>query len=434
MASSLRDELASLKIDRDGPKHVGRPRRRPAGRRGSDGGGLGLRLLGVLLWLVPLSLLGAGGFFAYRQYQEIRSKPEVQVGLVQAMTAGEAEKLLSAKGYLKSRNQAMIGAKVPGRVMELHAEEGTRVKKGDVLAVLEHNDLDAQLESRKAMTARALADVQEARADLEYKRTKAERGRRLQNKNMSVSVEEQQQSNSAVDMGVAKLASLEAAVKLQQSQAREIEEALRNMTICAPFDGTVVEKPAELGEMITGGGMGSGLSIGRSSVLTLANLERMDVETDVAENLLSRIALGQPAEVSVSAVPSKHYRGRLRQIIPISDRARGTVKVKVEILDPDEHLFPELVATVHFLPDKAHQGPDVGKSHLFAPKSAVFEEGGHAHVWKLDAKNVARKTRVEVAVTNDDLARVESGLLAGDSVVLAPSKSLRDGETVKVAD
>ena len=115
----------------------------------------------------------------------------------------------------------------------------------------------------------------------------------------------------------------------------------------------------------------------------------MDVETDVAENLLSRIALGQPAEISVSAVPSKHYRGRLRQIIPISDRARGTVKVKVEILDPDEHLFPELVATVHFLPDKAHQGPDVGKSHLFVPKSALFEEGGHSHVWKVDAKDIA---------------------------------------------
>src|SRR5262249_13199 len=160
-------------------------------------------LLTLVLWLVPLSLLGAGGSFAYRQYQQIRSKPEVQVGLVQAMTTGEAEKLLSAKGYLKSRNQAMIGAKVPGRGMELHADEGRRVKKGQVLAILEHNDLDAQLESRKAMAARAQADVIEARADLEYKQTKADRARRLQNKNVSVSVEEMQQATSAVDMAIA---------------------------------------------------------------------------------------------------------------------------------------------------------------------------------------------------------------------------------------
>ncbi len=430
MASSLRDELASLKIERRGGD-PGRPRKRPGGRRGVDGGGVALRLLSMALWLIPLTLIGVGGYFGYKQYQAVRSKPEVTVGLVQTMTSGEAEKLLSAKGYLKSRNQAMIGAKVSGRVQSLGAEEGTKVKKGQVLAILEHNDLDAQLESRQAMMLRARADHEEAKADLEYKRTRAERNRRLQAKSISVSIEESQLATSAVDMAVAHVASLEATCRLQQSQVREVEEALRNMTITAPFNGTVVEKPAEVGEMITGGGMGS---TGRASVLTLANLDLMDVETDVAENLLSRIALGQPAEVSVSAVPGKHYRGRLRQIIPISDRARGTVKVKVEIVDPDEQLFPELVATVHFLPDKSHQGPDVGKSHLFVPKSAVFDEGGHAHAWKVDAKNTLRKTRVEIAPSNDELARVESGLNGGDSVVLNPAKTLHDGEAVKLAE
>ena len=113
----------------------------------------------------------------------------------------------------------------------------------------------------------------------------------------------------------------------------------------------------------------------------------MEVETDVAENLLSRIALGQPAEISVSAVPSKHYRGRLRQIIPMGDRTRGTVKVKVEILDPDEHLFPELVATVHFLPDKALKNPNASRPFLFVPKAAVFEENGHSYAWVVDGKS-----------------------------------------------
>ena len=421
MASSLRDELASLKIERRGGDFGPARKRRPGRRAGGSGAGLGL--LSLLIWLIPLSMVGVGAMFAYKQYQEIRSKPEVGVDQVQSMTSGEAEKLLSAKGYLKSRNQSTIGTKVAGRVQELFVEEGTKVKKGQVLAVLEHNDLDAQLESRMAMMLRARADIEEARADLEYKRSKADRAKRLQNKNMSVSTEELQQSNSSVDMCMAHIASLEAAAKLQQSQVREIQESLANMKIVAPFDGTVVERPADLGEMISGG-----------PVLTLANLAQMDVETDVAENLLSRIALGQPAEVSVSAVPGKHYQGRLRQIIPISDRARGTVKVKVEILDPDDQLFPELVATVHFLPDKSHRGADVGKSHLFLPKSALFEEGGHSQVWRVDAKNTLRKTRVEVVVTNDELARVESGLKAGDSVVRKPTPALRDGEIVKIAD
>jgi RND family efflux transporter MFP subunit len=420
MVNSLRDELASLKIERRDPQFGPLRKRRP-GRRAS-GGGAGLRLLSLVIWLIPLSIVGVGAGFAYKQYQGIRSKPEVSVGQVQSMTSGEAEKLLSAKGYLKSRTQSTIGTKVAGRVQELFVEEGSRVKKGQVLAILEHNDLDAQLESRKAMLLRARADIEEAKADLEFKRSKADRSRKLQSKNMSA-IEEVQQAISAVDMCSSHLASLEATAKLSQSQVREIEESLANMKIVAPFDGTVVERPADPGEMISGG-----------PVLTLANLGQMDVETDVAENLLSRIAIGQPAEVSVSAVPSKHYQGKLRQIIPISDRARGTVKVKVEITDPDEQLFPELVATVHFLPDKSHQGADVGKSHLFLPKSALFEEGGHSNVWRVDAKSMLRKTRVEVVVTNDELARVESGLKAGDSVVLAPTQALRDGEVIKVAD
>ena len=421
MSNSLRDELASLRIERRGGDYG--PARKPRPGRRARGAGAGLGLLSLMIWLIPLSMIGVGAFFAYKQYQEVRSKPEVNVGQVQSMTSGEAEKLLSAKGYLKSRDQSTIGAKVAGRVQELFVEEGTKVKKGQVLAVLEHNDLDAQHESRMAMMLRARADIEEAKADLEYKRSKAERTKRLQNKNMSVSTEEMQQANSSVDMCAAHLASLEATARLQQSQVRETEEALANMRIVAPFDGTVVERPADVGEMISGG-----------PVLTLANLAQMDVETDVAENLLSRIALGQPAEVSVSAVPGKHYRGRLRQIIPISDRARGTVKVKVEILDVDEQLFPELVATVHFLPDKSHQGADVGKSHLFLPKSALFEEGGHSQAWRVDAKNTIHKTRVEVVVTNDELARVESGLKAGDSVVLSPKNVLHDGEVVKIAD
>jgi RND family efflux transporter MFP subunit len=422
MSSSLRDELASLKIERRG-SIPGPSRKNQPGRR-IEGSGFGLKLLSLLIWLIPLTMIGVGAAFAYKQYKELQSKPEVSVGHVQAMTSGEAEKLLSAKGYLRSRYQADVGSRVAGRVQELLIEEGTKVKKGQLLVVLEHNDLDANLESRRAMMLRARADIEEAKADLEYKRSKSERTKRLQIKNISVSTEEAQQAISAVDMALAHVAALEAGLRLQESQVHEMQVSVDNMKIVAPFDGTVIARPADLGEQIA-----------VDKVLTLADFDHMEVETDIAENLLSRIAIGQPAEISVSAVPSKHYRGRLRRIIPTSDRARGTVKVRVEILDSDEHLFPELVATVHFLPDKAHQGPDVGKSHLFVPKQALFEESGHSNVWLVDAKNALHKTRVEVVVTNEELARVESGLKPGDAVVLlSKSQALHEGELVKVAD
>ncbi len=425
MAATLRDELASLKIDR------GDPPRPVASRRGESVRDGGIGLVSALIWLIPLGLLAAAGVYGYKQYDQLRSKPEVTVGVVQTMTTGEAEKLLSAKGYLKSRHQALIGAKIPGRVERMFVEEGSKVKKGQVLAVLEHNELKAILASRRAMAAQIAAQLREAQIDLKEKERESLRAKRLYNQK-TVSIEEFQKADAAREMAVAKASALEAGLKLQSANVEETEETIRNMSLYAPFDGTVVEKQGEEGEVITPSAMSA--SIGRSAVVTLASLDRMEVETDVAENLLSRVAIGQPAEISVSAVPSKHYRGRLRQVIPMGDRTRGTVKVKVEILDPDDHLFPELVATVHFLPDKALNNPDAARPFLFVPKAAVFEENGHAFAWVVVSGSKVTKRKVEVAVTNDELARVESGLRAGETVVLNPPKTLREQDAVVTAD
>ena len=191
MASSLRDDLASLSIDR-GRK---RPEKRgpvPADPRGISGDG-GLRLLSVLIWLIPLGLLAGAAVFAYRQYDKLRAKPQVTIGLVQEMTTGEAEKLLSAKGYLTSRHQALIGAKIPGRVERMLVDVGSKVKKGDVMVVLEHNELNALLASRKAMLLRNEAELQEARVDLKQKEREANRADRLNSQRM-LSVEEREKA------------------------------------------------------------------------------------------------------------------------------------------------------------------------------------------------------------------------------------------------
>ncbi len=321
--------------------------------------------------------------YGYRQYEQMRSKPEVSVGLVQSMTGGEAEKLFSAKGYLKARHQADIGAKVPGRVETMFVEERSLVKKGDLLAVLEHREMDALLAAREAMVKRTAAEILEAKVDLREKEREASRARRLHSAK-TVSIEESEKAEAARGMSEARLAGLEASLQLQQASVRETEASIDNMKLYAPFSGTVVEKQAEVGDIITPSAFNASLI--RSAVVTLASLDEMDVETDVTESLLSRVTVGQPAEISVGAVPGKHYRGVLRQIIPKSDRTRGTVKVKVEILDVDEHLFPELVATVHFLPDKALNNPDAARASVFMPKAAVVEENGRTYAWVLGTK------------------------------------------------
>jgi RND family efflux transporter MFP subunit len=430
MASSLRDELASLKIERDHSRptpRLARPKKTSSRR---PGGGV-LRLLGILLWLIPIGVIAGGGFVAYQQYALIRARPAVTVGLVQKMTTGEAEKLLSAKGYLKSRYQAMIGTKIPGRVEKMLVEEGKKVKKGDTLAVIEHNDMKAMLASRTAQLQRNQAEIEEAQADAWEKERDERRATRLFGQK-SITTEEYERAVSGLKKARARVAALEAGRKLTQANIEEIEATISTMHLYAPFDGTVVEKQGEEGEIISPSAMSS--SLGRTAVVTVANLSKMEVETDIAENLLSRIGPAQPAEVSVSAIPSRRYKGRLRQVMPLGDRTRGTVKVKVEILDPDDKLFPELAATVHFLPNVVAGQPELSGSFTFVPKSAVFQENGHDHVWVVGKNDKIEKRPVEVATTNDDLARVETGLQSGESVVLNPTKTLHDNEIVRIND
>jgi RND family efflux transporter MFP subunit len=427
MAGTLRDDLASLKIER-GSRGQTASAPQP-GRRNSGDRGIGL--IAVVLWLIPLGLIGFAATYAYKQYDQIRSKPEVTVGLVQTMTTGEAEKLLSAKGYLKARHQASVGSKMLGRVVKILVEEGSRVNEGDLLGELDHKELDFRLKSLEATAKKTEAELSEAQVDLKEKEREAARARRLYLAR-TVSIEDAEKAESIRGMAAARVEAIQAALALAKANVHETEENIHNMSLFAPFKGTVVKKECEVGDILTPAAF-SNLGI-KAYLVQLASLDDMEVETDVAENLLSRIAPGQPAEVSVSAVPDRHYRGTLRQVIPMSDRSRGTVKVNVKILDPDEKLFPELVATVHFLPDKAKSNAGPDKSYTFVPKSAVFEANGHTYAWVVGEKSRVTRRQVEVALTTDELGRVESGLKAGEMVVVNPAKTLRENETVKVAE
>ena len=355
MAGTLREELASLKIDRPDSMKSGRNGyRESSGRRG----GGGLRLLSWMLWLIPLGLLAAGGVYGYVQYDQMRSRPLVTKGLVVSKTAAEAATLLDANGYLKSRYQAMIGTKIAGRVEQMAVEEGMKVKKGDTLAVIEHNDLKAMLASREAQALRTAAELEEARADLWEKEREDRRVSRLFAQ-QSVTPEESEKAQSGHKKAAARVAALEAAVKLMKANVEEIKATIVTMHLYAPFDGTVVEKQGEVGEIISPTAMSS--SLGRTAVVTIANLEKMDVETKIHEvqSLADRArpaGRGVRQRDSVQAVPRPAPAGAPDE----RSGQRGTVKVKVEILDPDDRLFPELAATVHFLPSESVNSPDAG--------------------------------------------------------------------------
>jgi RND family efflux transporter MFP subunit len=424
MSTTSREDLAALNIDRpDRLFSLRNGQGKSPPRRGA-----GLRLLSWLLWSIPLGLLAAAGVVGYRQYEQIRARPEVIKGLVEEKTAWKALSLFEAKAYLKSRFQAMIGTKVAGRVERMRVEEGKKVKKGDTLAVIEHNDLKAMLAGREAQTRRTAAELEEARADLWEKEREERRATRLYAKK-SVTLEDQEKAIAQHKMAVARVAALEAGVKLMQANVDEIKATIATMFLYAPFDGTVVAKQGEEGEVISPMAMNS--SIGRTAVVTVANLERMDAEADVREGMLSQISVGQPAIIEVSANPAKPYRARLRQIVPMSDRASTTVKVKVEIQNPDDKLFPELEAKVYFLPATVDPSADDDRMHLFVNKSALFRQAGEDYVWVIDGTGEVHRRRVVIARSTASQAQIQSGLAKGEPIVLSPPDSLREGDLVR---
>ncbi len=447
MSSSLKEDLASLKIDRNRsrPTAVAHPQSQPQPQPQSSSHvsyrptsaktvrrGLGWRLFSMSLWLIPLSILGVGTYLVRDQVAKIRPATEVKFATVQEMTDSDIDKILSAKGYLRSRNQAEVGAKSPGRVERMLVEEGDRVIPGQILAVLEHNDFKAMLLSKKASVARTRAELNEAEADLRDKQRKVKRNQTLMNQYKTSSLEELEASMSQSEMSAARVEALKANMSYMEASMKETEETIQNMFILAPFEGTVLAKGAEVGETITPGGMGA--ASGRGSVVTLANLSLLEVETDISEGQLSKVGVGQPAEVMVTASPGKRYTGKVRKIVPLGDRARGTVKVYVQIVNPDERLFPELIAIVNFLPVQKDQSTKEQLSGLFIPKSAVLESSGVSSVWRIDDDKTIHKTTILTTPKSDDLVKVETCLKAGQRIVLIPKPELTENQAVSVPD
>ncbi|MBA3481293.1 MAG: efflux RND transporter periplasmic adaptor subunit [Pirellulales bacterium] len=410
----LRGELSALKIDR-------------SQRRGAS---WVVKLFWILVVVALLGAIAGGGYWAFRD--RLFPLPVVKVESVRIMTLGQASTELTATGYLESRWQAAVGAKVPGRIANIPVEEGDKVKAGDVLAELEHSDLDAMLASRKVAVVLAEAQLNEAKTNFALAERDMARERDIFQRNAGTRAV-LDRAETTFEAAKAIEAARAAAVDAANSAVVEAEESVRNMFIYAPFDGTVVTKDAEKGESIMPGGMGA--SSGRGSVITLAQLDELEVDTDVKEDYLGQLRKGQPAQVVVDAVPNHRYQGRLREIMPMGDRTRGIVKVKVAVLDPDERLFPELSATVHFLPDAkegaANQSQEKG---VFAPVAAIRGEGEEKFVWVLEQDRVRKAAVTTAGEPNDGLVAVKGELLGGERVIIDPSANLAVGDQVKTAE
>ncbi len=360
--------------------------------------------------------------------ESLQPKPEVRIAIVSLEKGRSADALVVATGYLESRRQARIGARATGRIEIVNVEEGSRVSANDILAVLEHADLDASLSAVKATAARSRSELLEQDVEIARSRKDLDRAEKaIASKSMTPADYDAARFNH--DAAVARKASMEAALALAEARVEEAEQLRENMFVRAPFAGTVISKDAELGESIMPGGMGE--ASGRGSVVTIADLDHLEVDCDVKEDYISRVKEGQLAEVAVDAVPDFRFKGRVRKIIPMGDRARATVKVRVEILDADGRLFPEMSSTVYFLSEESDASTKQDQVRIFCPADSIVSADGSSFVWQVTSQDRTQKTAVTAGESRDGRTEILSGLSGGEKIIVKPDKELRDDMLVK---
>jgi len=371
-----------------------------------------------------------GGWFSLPE--AMQAKPEVRLAQVSVEAGQAADATVVASGYLESRRQAKIGARAPGRIQVVNVEEGSRVETNQVLAVLEHADLEASLAAVRATLVGTEALLAEHLIEIERKQADFERAERMHRTN-TISESEYDRAKFDHQSAVAKRDSLAANVLLATARVREAEQMKENMFIRAPFDGTVISKDAEVGESILPGGMGE--ASGRGSVVTIADLDHLEVDCDVKEDYISRVKIDQAAEVVVDAVQDRRYRGRVRKVIPMGDRARATIKVKVAIVDVDARLFPDMSSTVYFLPPADAGSEPVAESdhrpRVFCDSAAIVQEGEESYVWALSPDDRLQRIEVQLGPARDERTEVLAGLTGSERVVVAP-RTARANQLVKL--
>ena len=397
--ADLKGELATLKIDRTRPQRS--VWRWPL-----------LLLLPVVLVLLALYGLRA---------RQALSAPEIET--VTATVSRDVQPsagtpILTASGYVVARRQAVVSAKIQGRLEELRVEEGSEVKKGEILARLESFDYEAAVE-------RARAAVQRAEADL----AEQERLLRVAEKLAAEQIlaeDEREAAESRVRIAEAQLAQ-------QEADLAFVEAQLQNTIIRAPFAGVVVKKMAEVGESVAPIPPGVNISTSSGAIVALADLATLEVEADVAEANVAKVRSGQPAEVTVEAIPDRRYEAVLRQVIPTADRTKATVMVKVTILDKDEDLKPEMSAKVIFLePEKDEENrAEKEAAVVLVPREAVVSRGGRSVVFLVRESKV-RERAVVLGTPRKDQVIVKDGLSGGETLVARPPDGLADGDAVRI--
>jgi len=396
--------------------------------------------------------------------------PEVEVARAAAESSDGGGTVLSATGYIVAHHTINVNSKVTGRLAWIGVEKGDKVKEGQVLVRLEDQEFRASYEQAKGtlQNARAYLDelqhgsrpeeiqqaqhnLDEARATLANDKLTLDRTKELSSGGV-VSRQQLDDATAKFEADQQRANSLEKAFQLMKigPRAEEIARAQgalmqaqgqldyaqsqRDATLIrAPVTGTILDRTAEKGELITAQFASAAAGGPQGSVVALADLNDLQVELDIAQSDFARLGPTQKGIVTTDAYPDKQYDGVIAQISPEANRQKATVQVKVQVLNPgkypDVQLRPEMNATVRFLADAA---PKTAKdpSGVFVPAAAIRDRDGKKIVLiAFNGKAVARE--IHVLSQRADGALVD-GLVGGESVITTAPATLKDGDKIKI--
>ena len=408
-------DLSKLRINREAPPEV-----RSAFARNLVLAGVAVVVLGAAV------LFMRGG-----------SAVPVEAVVVEASAGGgsgasEGATAVTANGYVVAQTRAAVSAKVAGRLATLSVDEGSEVRRGEVIARLENADYQAAVSEQQANLAVAEADRIEAVSERDQARRDYLRIRDIRTSNPNlVSAQDEETAQSRLAQSEARVNAAGARVDAARASLRFAEVNLENTYIRAPFSGTVLRKEAEVGEVVAPS-VGGGLT--RGAVVTMADLRTLEVEVDVNEAYIGRVQHGQPARITLDAYPDTAFRGRVRQVVPTADRQRATVQVKVSILDRDPRILPEMGARVDFVapaPEASPVGGAAPAQTFRLPASAVRDQGGATVVWLIRGGKLEPRP-VEAGPVSAGYREIRSGLTGGELVLTGGVTDPKAGMKVTV--
>jgi RND family efflux transporter MFP subunit len=351
----------------------------------------------------------------------------VEVANVVKMYPSQTFTLLNASGYVVAQRKAALASKVTGLLVSITVEEGSRVKKGQIIARLENEDVTAARNQAEANLNVARHNLEQAKAELQDATLSFNRFKELLTHDY-VSRADYDASEARYKRAIAAVDAAEATVKANTAALKAANVAIEYTLIRAPFDAVVLTKDADVGDIVTPIGAAAEA---KAAVVTIADMESLQVEVDVSESNLGNVRVGQPCEIQLDALPDLRFRGVVHMIVPTADRSKATVMVKIRFIDKDPRILPEMSAKAAFLSRSIK--PEEQKPRTVINTHALVTRKGKNIVF-LIKDNRAFEIPVTIGEKLGDMIEVLSGVKTGDKVVLKPISKLRDGKRIKIIE